>query len=175
MAFLADIGAGTTPHHAGRSLAVHLAGTYSILRRWKQPEPVAIAGLCHSLYGTDAFDTACLGSQDRDRVRKVIGKEAEQLAFLFGAMRREVFLAAPVGNYIVNRFIDEDEPVTPVERSALCHILLANELDLVIAKKGTGKPGKVVKKVGPLFDIIEPWLTPEAASDFHGLSGKAGS
>ncbi len=143
-----------------------MAGTYAILRCWQQPKPVAIAGLCHSLYGTDAFDTACLGPQDRDRVKIVIGEEAEQLAFLFGAMRREAFLAAPGCGHIENRFTNGRDRVSPADSSALCHILLANELDLVIAKKGPGKPGKVAKKVGPVFESVKPWLSREAVSYF---------
>lgn len=174
MAFLADIGAGSTPHHAGRTLARHLVATYTILRCWQQNEPVAIAGLCHSLYGTDAFNTACLGPQDRDTVKNVIGEEAEHLAFLFGAMRREAFLAAPGCGHIENRFTNGRDRVSPTDCSALCHILLANELDLVIAKKGPGKPGKVAKKVGPVFESVKPWLSREAVSYFDSLTHIAG-
>lgn len=170
LAFLADIGAINTPHHAGRSLQTHLVATWEILTQWDQPDPVAIAGLCHSVYGTDAFETACLGLEDRKKVSQNIGDEAEQISFLFGAMQRQAFLSDLEACNIDNRFSGSVQPITKVERSALCHILLANELDLVIAKKGANRPDKVAKKAGPVFAIVEPFLSDQAKTTFTRLS-----
>lgn len=168
--FLAEIGATKTPHHAGRSLSTHLIATWKILTEWQQPDAVCIGGLCHSLYGTDAFDTACLGPDDRTKVRTVIGPEAEQISFLFGAMRREAFLSQINSGQIENRFSDTRTSISHSECSALCHILLANELDLVIAKKGSGRPDKVSKKVAPIFLQLEPFLSPTAKDSYKKLS-----
>ena len=170
IAFLADIGATQTPHHAGRSLTSHLIETWKILTDWQQADPVCIAGLCHSLYGTDAFDTACLGPDDRTKVRKVIGTEAEQISYLFGAMHRSQFLSNPYRIEISDRFTGKILPITSAHRSALSHILLANELDLVIAKKGSGRPEKVTKKVEPIFSVLEPELSSQAKSSYKTLS-----
>ena len=53
--FLTREGAGETRHAAGRSLLEHLLGTYTIVRRWGQPECLARAALLHSVYGTDRY------------------------------------------------------------------------------------------------------------------------
>ncbi|GEM_PF-2972309 len=170
IAFLAEVGATQTPHHAGRSLSAHLVATWKILNDWQQPEAICIGGLCHSLYGTDAFDTACLGPLDRPKVQATIGNEAEQISFLFGAMRREAFLQQPDLSEIENRFAGTKISINHSERSALCHILLANELDLVIAKKGSGRPDKVLKKVAPIYQILEPFLSRITKTDYRTLS-----
>jgi hypothetical protein len=170
LAFLAEVGATHTPHHAGRSLSTHLVATWKILNNWQQPEAICIGGLCHSLYGTDAFDTACLGPLDRPKVQAAIGIEAEQISFLFGAMHREAFLQQPDLCEIENRFTDTKISIDHNERSAICHILLANELDLVIAKKGSGRPDKVSKKVSPIYEILEPFLSTIAKTDYRTLS-----
>lgn len=42
-------------HHSGRTFFAHLKGTHDLLRDWGNPEPVCIAGLFHSIYGTWHF------------------------------------------------------------------------------------------------------------------------
>ncbi|MGE0844746.1 MAG: DUF6817 domain-containing protein [Flavobacteriaceae bacterium] len=171
MAFLREIGAAGVGHHAGRSLEEHLLATWRMLKVFGAPEPVALAGLCHSVYGTDAFDTACLGPADRPRVTAAIGEEAERLAYLFGALRREAFLADPLAPALESRFDEPPLAVTDDERGALADMLLANELDLVIAKKGAGRPDKVAKKVGPVFSTLMPFLSPGARDAYLRLAG----
>lgn len=173
MEFLASIGATNTSHHAGRSLQDHLIATWQILSYWDCNEAVKVAGLCHSIYGTDAFDTACLGLADRPRVREKIGTEAENFAFLFGAIYREQFLENPASQYQSNRFDESDLLMDDPARFAISHILLANEIDLVIAKKGLGRPDKVQKKVGPIFDQISPFLSKTAIKAYKSLSTPA--
>ncbi|MGB7288228.1 MAG: DUF6817 domain-containing protein [Salaquimonas sp.] len=170
--FLASIGATKTGHHAGRSLNDHLLATWQLLTEWQADQSVCLAGLCHSVYGTDAFDTACLGPKDRHVVRSHIGKDGEQIAYLFGAMDREAFLADPSSLQIFDRFADALLSITMTERTAICDILLANELDLVIAKKGNDRPEKVLKKVGPVFEKIGPFLSAQAKSAYQTLSNQ---
>jgi hypothetical protein len=172
LAFLTEVGATHTPHHAGRSLSTHLAATWKILNDWQQPEAICIAGLCHSVYGTDAFDTACLGPEDRARVRNKIGIDAEKISYLFGAMERDTFLANFTSGSITDRFTRKSMKTSKDERAAICHILLANELDLVIAKKGASRPDKVLKKVAPIYQILEPELSLYAKRHYAELTQK---
>ncbi len=167
LTFLVSIGAESVSHHAGRTLSCHLVSTHDILRAWNEPESVCIAGLCHSIYGTDAFNTSCLGPDDRDRVKAVIGEAAERLSYLFGAMRRDNFQAKPGSLKLESRFDATALEITPFERSALCNILLANEMDLLWAKKGRGCPDKLIKKVGPVFESLKPWLSSAARTAYH--------
>ena len=53
IAFLEANGAGEVRHAAARSLLDHLVETSAIVRRWGQPDWIALAGLLHSVYGTD--------------------------------------------------------------------------------------------------------------------------
>ena len=71
--------------HSGISLASHLLGVYSFLRLAKAPEYVCLAGLFHSIYGTEFYDAGI--KVDRNTVRNYIGKEAEELVFLFCHLR----------------------------------------------------------------------------------------
>jgi len=46
----------------------------------------------HSIYGTKTFKSAALGIDDRDRVREMIGADAESLVFVFGMSDRKQLL-----------------------------------------------------------------------------------
>jgi hypothetical protein len=71
--------------HSGRKLFDHLKGTYELLRSWEAPEHVCIAGLFHSIYGTNVFKHQCLlpTLQNRALLQELIGKDAEFLAYVF--------------------------------------------------------------------------------------------
>ena len=74
--------------HSGRALLGHLVGTYRILKDWGNPEPVCAGGLFHSIYGTNVFRPQAIKPWERDRVRAVIGTEAEEYAHLFCSVNR---------------------------------------------------------------------------------------
>jgi hypothetical protein len=77
--------------HSGRSLLEHLVGTHNLLQHWGNPQDLCLAGLFHSVYGTDRFTHSMVQSDtdNRQQVRELIGTRAEQLAFLFCSFRRE--------------------------------------------------------------------------------------
>ena len=87
MELLDAVGAVDVEHPSG-TLAEHLRGTYDVLASWACPEHVRLAGLYHSVYGTEVFRTQTIALDARDRVRETIGDSAEQLAFLYCALRR---------------------------------------------------------------------------------------
>jgi len=61
-----------------------LRGVYDVLMAWNVPEPVALAGLAHSVFATDGFQhPSCLPFSRRADVRAVIGAEAEALVYAF--------------------------------------------------------------------------------------------
>jgi hypothetical protein len=76
--------------HSGRTLLQHLVGTYDLLRAWDAPEHVCLAGLFHSIYGTAIFkhQTIAPTPQNRDRIADLIGRNAENLAYVFCAAAR---------------------------------------------------------------------------------------
>jgi (p)ppGpp synthase/HD superfamily hydrolase len=70
--------------HSGRSLIEHLTGTADLLAQWECDKDVVLAGLCHSVYGTDSYHTVTIDHSRRDEVRALIGEKAERLAWEFG-------------------------------------------------------------------------------------------
>ncbi len=159
LAFLDDLETQATAHKANRSLKAHLVATWRILAQWDAPEPVALAGLLHSIYGTEAFDVATLPPtpRNRARVRALVGAEAEDVAYRFCALHRDEFLRASGQGEISDRFGPEPLPVSPGQAAALAEILLANEVDLAIAKTGPDQ-AKIVAKVAPVYQMIRDRL-----------------
>lgn len=88
--FLEERGAGKV-RHGNRSLLDHLTGTHDLLKKWKDPPYIQIAGLFHSVYGTAWFKPTLIPFSDRDEIKHLIGEEAELLAYLFCATDRKFF------------------------------------------------------------------------------------
>lgn len=79
--------------HSGREFLEHLKGTHDILRDWGNPEHVCLAGLFHSVYGTQHFHHQSVDFKDRPVIRALIGQPAERLVYLFCVLDRpKVFL-----------------------------------------------------------------------------------
>lgn len=70
--------------HSGRNLIDHLVGTADLLAQWNCDMDVVLAGLCHSVYGTDSYHTVTIDHSRRDEIRALIGERAERLAWEFG-------------------------------------------------------------------------------------------
>jgi aspartate beta-hydroxylase len=88
------IGAWQYPHAHGRSLAIHLIGTRDILRSWFQPFWIQAAGLFHSIYSNDVYRPKVLDIEQRSWLQSVIGRDAEQLVYLFHCVPRYRFFDA---------------------------------------------------------------------------------
>jgi hypothetical protein len=85
--FLTDAGAGATAH-SHRTLMEHLLAVRALLAEWKVRVALADAGLFHSVYGTEFYVPTIVPPDERERVRAVIGAEAERLAYLWSRIRR---------------------------------------------------------------------------------------
>lgn len=123
--------------HSGRSLSDHLWGTYELLVQWESDESTCVAGLFHSVYGTQTFGHSLLGRDQRDIVRSVIGPVAEQLVFLFGTIDRDR-LFENIGAGRKSLLIGtngELAEVLPETLSALIEIEVANTLEQIPHKK----------------------------------------
>jgi hypothetical protein len=71
-----------------RTLFDHLEGTALLLLQWNQPHHVIMAGMYHSIYGTSQFPHATFPRDGRHIIRRLIGQEAEEIAFEFCAADR---------------------------------------------------------------------------------------
>ena len=129
--FLTDHGA-TLTRHSGRCLYEHLKSTHDLLRDWGNPEPVCLAGLFHSAYGTVSFKHKSVDLKERPTVRALIGKDAEYLVYLFCVIDRpKVFLAAQAmfQRHLFDRHTHSIVSVTHQIRNQLVEIEAANLLE----------------------------------------------
>jgi hypothetical protein len=121
----------TDVRHTGRTFFEHLVGVHDLLRRYQAPDHVCMAGLFHSIYGTNIFRHRTVSA--RDEIIELIGPQAERLAFIFCSCNRprELINAASRGHpyYVRNR---HDETLITLSREDmrdLLNIELANLLD----------------------------------------------
>lgn len=119
-----------TTSHTGRTLFDHLKGTRDLLKKWEMPEHVQVAGLFHSIYGTNIFTVKSASFEDRDLLKALIGTKAEWLAYLFCvAQRPQAFFDAFEDNYIHHRETYYGHMVTSVEIHELIAIEVANHIE----------------------------------------------
>ena len=122
----------STSDHGQTSLIDHLKGTHDLLSAWQCPQYVCLAGLCHSIYGTESFSKTPATLDNRDYIRTLIGRDAETLAYLFGAHVKETLwtnLDRTEVRFINDRFTNESVPLSDQEFSDLITITLANWLE----------------------------------------------
>jgi len=86
--FLISLDADKT-RHSGRTLFEHLKGVHDLLRDWDNPTDVCLAGLFHSIYGTNTFKHQSL--HDRGALVNMIGVKAELLVHHFATGDRPLF------------------------------------------------------------------------------------
>ena len=68
--------------HSGEDFLSHLMGVMELLKAWKAPEHLCLAGLFHSVYGTEVFQESLIPNDLRPKVQKLIGEGAEEIAYL---------------------------------------------------------------------------------------------
>jgi hypothetical protein len=129
--FLISLGADTVPH-SGSAFSSHLLGVYELLKSWGCPEHVVLAGLFHSIYGTETFKHFSLPLSRRHEVRRVIGPPAERLVYVFSAATWPSFqISVMTGNekHLRDRFTNTALAVTRQEFGDLLWVHLANGLE----------------------------------------------
>ena len=130
---LNDLGATKVAHWNG-DLQAHLLGTHNLLRAWGNSDDICLAGLYHAVYGTDGFPSQLVDLSDRLRIASIIGRRAEELAYLYAACDRDTVYpqigrSEPV--IFSNRFTRQERPLPREELADLCELTLANELEIV--------------------------------------------
>lgn len=86
VAFLRQMGCDTAEHDTGCTFLEHLSGVADVLATWGEPESVSLAGLFHSIYGTELFQDYSIDFSQRPRIQAIIGVEAEALVWTFCVM-----------------------------------------------------------------------------------------
>lgn len=88
--FLSSLGTRDVPH-TGEGFFAHLVAVYRDLKSWGCTESVCLAGLFHSIYGTEKFRLFSLPLERRDEVQELIGEHAERIAYINCVMDRSTF------------------------------------------------------------------------------------
>jgi hypothetical protein len=131
VSYLRQSNAASLPHW-GEDLLSHLLGSYMLLETWGCRQELCIAGLFHSIYGTERFHHKPVDFQERQSVRGLIGEEAEQLAFYFSVLKRSSLfqnLDRETDFQIENRLTGEFYNLSETVLADLYHIALANWLE----------------------------------------------
>lgn len=135
IAYLRQLGIEDLVHTGSKSYLGHLVAVSRDLERWGCDEAVFLAGLFHSIYGTERFRRFQLPLKHRAEVRGLIGERAEQLAYWNCAMDRTSFDRAverQVGPYpIVDRITGDSVELTEWDLLDLCRVHLCDWLEQV--------------------------------------------
>jgi hypothetical protein len=122
----------STTDHGPTTLGSHLKGTHELLKSWDCREAICLAGLCHSIYGTESFSKTPATLENRSYLRELIGYEAEKLAYLFGAHKKDSLwknIERSNDFSVQDRFDQSQVILSREELGSLITITLANWLE----------------------------------------------
>lgn len=130
--YLVALGIEKVPHTEKTYLG-HLVNVYRLMEAQHCEEDVCVAGMFHSIYGTEKFQGFKLPVDDRPKLREFIGARAERLAYFNCAMDRATFdavLDQPEGPYrFVDRITKEPIELAKAEFDDLCRVHLYDWLE----------------------------------------------
>jgi hypothetical protein len=70
-----------TIQHSHSNFLNHLINTFNILKKWRQPEDLCVAGMFHNIYGNKYFNPNL--NISREEIKNLIGESAENLVYRF--------------------------------------------------------------------------------------------
>ncbi len=142
MELLRRTDAGSVEHLSG-TLLEHLVRTEELLRQWGASDEVAVAGLCHAVYGTDGFPVALLTLDNRPLVVDAVGSDTEAIIYLYASCDRGCTYPNLVdggSHRFADRFHGGVVEPTHSQLQNFVDLSLANEADVVL---GPGRSGLV--------------------------------
>ena len=160
--------------HFGRPLSDHLIGTHDLLYEWGNAEHVCLAGLFHSIYGTKTFTRATVTTRERNRIRRLIGTDAEMLVYIFCMSdRRRLLLDNQVPPYCwTDHRTGKASPITNDVLNQLVEIEVANFVEQIPVL--TASPARVLEDMRYRFAVARSRMSPLAARAFaRALDDKA--
>ena len=118
--------------HTDRGLIDHLKGTHAILEKWDCSKDLCLAGLCHSIYGTESYRRSPIDLSERKSISEIIGAKAEKTAYYFGAHVKDSLwknLEKERNFTIYDRLNEQEVPICEEELKELITLTLANWLE----------------------------------------------
>jgi hypothetical protein len=118
--------------HPGGNLYDHLCRVSERLAVLGCGSDVQVAGLTHAVYGTDGFDLALLDRADRAVLRDLVGADAEELVYLYGACDRErSWRKLAQTGQVFDRFAHQVRTPDAAQLRSLVDLSIVNELDVI--------------------------------------------
>ncbi|MFC7534095.1 DUF6817 domain-containing protein [Actinoplanes sp. GCM10030250] len=120
-----------TVRHPGGTLYAHLCRVEERLAKLGHGDDVQAAGLTHAAYSTDGFDLALIFWQERERLRDLVGAEAEELVYLYGACDRDSsWERLAETKRVTDRFTGDVRELTVEQMTPFADLSIVNELDV---------------------------------------------
>ena len=156
--------------HSTRHLSDHLIGTHNLLQSWDASTETCIAGLFHSIYGTKYYESQAVQLPDREKVRTLIGTEAELLVFLFCVTdRREFFVNVGCSSCMLHDARNATQyTITPKLLEHLISIEVANWLEIVPYIRSQLSPTSISRTI-ELYEGAVDLLPSQAVEDLRQL------
>jgi hypothetical protein len=118
--------------HPGGNLYAHLCRVSERLAVLGCGSEVQAAGLTHAVYGTDGFDLTLLDRADRAVLRDLVGADAEELVYLYGACDRgRSWRELAQTGQLFDRFTGQVRTPDAVQLRSLTDLSIVNELDVI--------------------------------------------
>lgn len=157
--------------HPGGILHDHLNRTARLLAEFGSRPDLCSAGLLHAAYGTDGFAEALFPIPDRPILWELMGREAEQIVYLYGACDRRYFYASLLKGETKyrDRLSGRCRVLTTAETCDLVELTFANELDL--ARHDAGFREQHAASLVPLFQACREWASQPAYDCFTETFG----
>lgn len=168
---LSELGAGDFEHIDG-VLIDHLIGTRSLLKQWQASAILQDAGLYHAAYGTSGFSKNLVSTDHRDKIASIIGKEAEQIVYLYCACDRDYFwpqFANSSNPEFKNRFTGQVFELNQQQLKEFCELTAANELE--IANGNQDFVNKYGRGLYTLFKNMQRYLSSNAILSVEAVLG----
>lgn len=159
---------GVNVRHSGTTLVGHLDGVRQKLEEWQCRPAVCLAGLFHSVYGTEFFRRQTIPIAERPLVRDVIGEEAEELAYQFCTLQTKAFVDE-VGRFATRSAQGDPggmaSSLSPVSLDLL-HVFVANWLEQLPRTRADRRT-----TYAGFLKAVRPLLLPLAAEEVEALYG----
>ena len=132
--FLVELGIDRVGH-TERNYLAHLVSVYRLMQQYDQDEELCLAGMFHSIYGTEKFQGFKLPLESRGDITALIGERAERLAYCNCFMDRQSFddvLDQAEGTFAVtHRETAEGLELSREDYDGLCSVHLFDWLEQV--------------------------------------------
>ncbi|PYS65856.1 MAG: hypothetical protein DMF76_01850 [Acidobacteria bacterium] len=156
--------------HVNGTLLAHLEGTCALLLGWGNPIDLCLAGLCHTIYGTDGFPVQLLDISQRWELKRMIGPQAEEFVYFYASCDRsylypQIKITSPIqfrDRFTGSIFVPDDSLL-----KSFLELTFANELEL--AQSDPVLVDQTRTAIAPLFSRCQGLVSDSAFAYFFDV------